>query len=1231
MIRFNSKHIAFYSGVWLIFCFLCPANADEYSKWHIRGFTAPDDLPNEVVRDAIMTRDGAVWLASWGGGVVVFTRNQKRVVDVDSGLISNDVRVLEEDKEGRIWVGTANGISCINGNEIHNFSPDNMSDIPGDGSIYAIECMENGEIWFGDGLSNLFAWIPSTKDDDVQKGTWNFIHRFSGENGTGIRQIKQFDNHKIWLVVNKVGLVQIQLSGAYEINPWNDKYNEIAWKSRDVVCLPSNRIICTGDRTLYELIGTTIHPIYESPLFITCIEYAFGALFFGTEQGLYILNDKQEIFFPLTDDRSKNYIESLSYFEDGSLWVGTRNGVYRVARLPWIAQCPPQTKSSLVGESILSNEKKQIFCIDGDRTLWTFSENDWSSLCQIEPFKDVDGDFDVFNSYYQSETLFLCNRHRLIEFDLSQKRVMKEIHFPGDIPVGKHNPLFKPNEHEVWYTSADGILRWEHERFEPVFNLSHHDDPSVCTILETVPGEYWFGGKGWIDRWKDGRFIDVNIPDSFLVDRNKVITSLKTREGELWFSMLGNGVLRFKDGKWFHHTIKTGLISNYIRSLFQSGDGTIWAGDRNHGIMSFKDTRWIRYDSDDGVPVGEVVSIAEDGQQRIWLGIINQGVYAFNQDHLAPAVDIVSAPDRLVPDARGVFSYRGYDAWNHTQRDKLVYSWRIIGKDDGESIIDWNPYSYDNSALLPPLKPGRYIFEVRAQDTNRNTSEKSARSEFTVIPYFWMTYFFQIPSAFAIFFAGITIYFFFNRYKKVLISEKKFKSLVEQDAYTLITFWNERGLLTYANECAQKMLGIQDEELATRSVRDSLFSCDRDSLDSFDRTMKELMSGKSLHTTVTLPTRGKNGSVLWITWLFRIRYEDDGDSFEIHSFGTDITSKKRMEEEKMAIEEELNYEKIGFQRFCDKTQIGVIRLSKSNKIIYVNSAMAKIAGFSSVYSMMRHPNPFQWEREYLFGQFLTGLKPNSENSPVVLKGKKNNGIEDYFVMLYGVVKKDEINIIALDLTKEKKLEKEIVSTSTNALKRIGQDLHDTILQELTGITYLAQIVMHGVKNNKQCEFDEIKMIVDMLNDASRKARIISKGASPFTLGNLGFHAALQELTASIQNIYSIPCEYTANYDVHINNEEVELQLYYIAHEAVTNAAKHGKPTRVQLTLEQISDNLTLSISDDGIGISEKELNDGMGIQIMKLRASVIMADINIKRRLEGGTLVECRYPFIKYQ
>lgn len=83
-------------------------------------------------------------------------------------------------------------------------------------------------------------------------------------------------------------------------------------------------------------------------------------------------------------------------------------------------------------------------------------------------------------------------------------------------------------------------------------------------------------------------------------------------------------------------------------------------------------------------------------------------------------------------------------------------------------------------------------------------------------------------------------------------------------------------------------------------------------------------------------------------------------------------------------------------------------------------------------------------------------------------------------------------------------------------------------------------------------------------------------------------------------------------------------LYRIAQEAVTNAAKHGQPEHISVRLKATRGRLVLQVIDDGTGIDDRARESpGSGLRNMRYRAGLVGADLRIERAETGGSVVEC--------
>ena len=87
---------------------------------------------------------------------------------------------------------------------------------------------------------------------------------------------------------------------------------------------------------------------------------------------------------------------------------------------------------------------------------------------------------------------------------------------------------------------------------------------------------------------------------------------------------------------------------------------------------------------------------------------------------------------------------------------------------------------------------------------------------------------------------------------------------------------------------------------------------------------------------------------------------------------------------------------------------------------------------------------------------------------------------------------------------------------------------------------------------------------------------------------------------------------------------VATHLYRIAQEAATNAVRHSKATKVDISLERVADEVVLTVTDNGSGLPENfRKNGGHGLHLMEYRADLIGADFNIGRGAGGGRIF-CR-------
>jgi signal transduction histidine kinase len=214
-----------------------------------------------------------------------------------------------------------------------------------------------------------------------------------------------------------------------------------------------------------------------------------------------------------------------------------------------------------------------------------------------------------------------------------------------------------------------------------------------------------------------------------------------------------------------------------------------------------------------------------------------------------------------------------------------------------------------------------------------------------------------------------------------------------------------------------------------------------------------------------------------------------------------------------------------------------------------------------------------------------------------------------------------------EMGQRNRLEREILHVATDEQQRIGQELHDGIGQELTGLGYLASRLYNRLRERNSPEVASAAELARGLPQTVTQIQAIVKGLLPLELGAEDLTPALQDLLAGTEERTGIVCGLEGQVGPFLRDKQSAVQLYRIAQEAVNNAVKHGGPTKVVLTLRDEPDRLVLEVRDDGQGTCPGgERAVGSGLRIMNYRARAIGGVLETELLASGGSLVRCVLP-----
>jgi len=354
------------------------------------------------------------------------------------------------------------------------------------------------------------------------------------------------------------------------------------------------------------------------------------------------------------------------------------------------------------------------------------------------------------------------------------------------------------------------------------------------------------------------------------------------------------------------------------------------------------------------------------------------------------------------------------------------------------------------------------------------------------------------------------------------------------------------------------------------------------------------------------------------------------------AFGWVVLLRRRVLQQTHIIEEKLQAEAASKERYLDLFENAndmVFTHDLTGRMTSINKAgerllqhqRGEILNRSLVDLITEEQQPAA--REWL-KQVTTGVETPAVDWDFVNAAGQKLKLEVSSRMVEQAGKLKEVEGVARDVTARKRMEKEILEISNREQQRLGHDLHDGVCQQLAAIAYRTHILARHLKEKDVVESSEASDISSLINASLVQTRTVARGLFPVRLEEEGLADAVEELTVSIGKLYKIKCDFSSCGTLPTIHNGVAMHLHFIAQEAIMNAAKHSQASLVSVRLLKESDDVVLSVKDNGVGfLAGNQDRAGMGIGIMRYRAKVIGAALVVQTQPGQGTQITCRYHF----
>ncbi|MCG6191032.1 hybrid sensor histidine kinase/response regulator transcription factor [Maribellus maritimus] len=864
-------------------------------------FFQENGLPNNQIQCIYQDSKGWLWIGTSQGLSRFDGYNFENFIpnsDDTNSLNGNLVRVITEDKDGNLLVGTEHGGLNIFDREKERFSQSYKAYeklIDRDVSVNAIEKDRYGNTWIGTEF-NIFvidtAGLLSAVSPKYSDSGKIFEQNF-------IRNLRFDKNETLWIGTNN-GIFFYNPSTNL-IEPFELPFGENQNKQIEEIYVDEEGFIWIGtyssgafliDAESKKLTKIELSPNVERSELVRAItKGAYDEYWIGTRAGLYVYSKSRGVTsFYRHDERnptslSNNSVQYVFCDTQGETWIGTRKGLNLLAKSKQVFH----SFTAFPGDKhYLNSSSVYALWIDEDENIWVGTE---------------DGGINIYNP--ETGTYEYLKHEKGNSNSISQNCIKA---FEAD---GKGN---------LWVGTFLGGVDVVNLETGKISHFKHNPDipgtissDEVWDICLDENGEIWVASSGGVDKYLEASNSFLHYPQ-INGDESVFWVEIDSNDN-MWFGSLNEVII-------YNPTENT--IKRYFersRSMYEDSKNRIWIATRGKGIAIYTAAKGpLTYlNETNGLPNNEALCIEEDSKNNLWISTTNglskfdpekgffrnftskdgltnnqfcyqssfknksgellfgsvSGFNIFNPAEIEsedPDIPLVftdfkifnkSVPISDEKDAvleksisetehlvlnynQDVFTLE-FAALNYVAVDKNLYTYKLEGFN-----ADWNEPSKIRSATYTNLNPGDYVLRIKRFLPGIGKETNELQLKITVLPPYWKTsWFLGILMVLTVSLIYIIIQFFLNREKikhQLVLEKVNARKLHEIDMMKLKFFTNisheVRTPLTLILGPLNKLI---QQDYSKEEVKENLYLMLRNA-EKLDKLISQLLDFRKLQT-----------------------------------------------------------------------------------------------------------------------------------------------------------------------------------------------------------------------------------------------------------------------------------------------------------------------------------------------------------------------------------------------
>lgn len=947
------------------------------------------------------------------------------------------------------------------------------------------------------------------------------------------------------------------------------------------------------------------------------------------------ISQYQKSYWGVEQGLPHNYVTAIAQGHDGFLWIGTDEGL---ARFDGTNFKPSTSTPSLRwGQQWISS---LLRARDGSLWAGTFEEGQLARVDGSGGTQTYVVGGSVFAMLQDSEGAFWVSSRKGV-FRLAGGRIERVKGLTAPLETS-WNVLSADARGNTWVVDSAGLhsCRGVSVAMAAANGGSHGD---ILTVLARGAGGVWLGtAKGLYHLPGQG----ASRPSAVAGVRGPVVSLLEDRDGSLWAGTWGNGVYRLHEGQIEGWTGREGLPDDFIRTLGEDSEGNLWIGMRSGGLGRWKEPRIVPVGAAEGLAGNYAATVAADPAGDLWLGTWRGGLYRLRNGALEPQttpLPVLYFTVRALafdPQGRpwagnweGIYGFDGR-AYRHYATEEDAAFRRVSALHFDRRGALWVGTSDQGLFLFPGGRP------VAASATTLLESSSITSLLEDSVGTMWVGTSRGLGR-----FEGAGGQGF---QKEVQLGEESIESLFE-DSRKRVWATTAGGSLLLITPSRRVVLDRRNGLPAH-----ALYRLLEDNEGSFwissPRGILELPRGPLEEVLAGRQTRLE---------ILRYGQEDGMRTIECHGLSQPAGGKSR--DGSLWFPTARGFVQIRPARprtleppaaMIDEVRTDAGSLTPGGGI----TIEAGVRNLEVRFSALRFANPHKVQFRYRMQGFDPGwVDAGGERSArynqlppgrlaLAVQARDPGGAWGreavlpvtqrprfhqtwWFLLLLAVA---SVGLVLGGYRWRLHSVRSRYAAVLEERNRIGREWHDTLVAGFSAISLQLEAAIARLNDQPSRSSEILEVTKKMVHHYRAEARRVIWDLRDSRPEGETLQAALESALGRIRESHGTEGAVTATGEPAELPVDVQHNILRICQEAMSNAVRHGKPTRVEVQLAFTADQLVATVRDDGSGfgvpVAEAESHGHFGLTVMRERARRIDAKLRIESQPGEGTLVEVALP-----